>query len=138
MNTSKDLKKMNKNRKFIRDVIKILELGESGKYTKDEVKNHIKDHKIDGVHVFGSKGLLEGSDDGRYRLNLHGLELLLTHRSIEQSKKQSKWALWIATCSLVITAFALFWNIYPARKIDSQQKSFQHTSIINVNFNFRK
>lgn len=105
---------MNKDKKFINDVIKILELGEYGSYTKEELEIEFKKSNIDttSVHVYGSRGLLErNNSDGKYWLGLHGLELLLTHRSIKQAKKYSNIALWFSGISSIFAFFALIVNI---------------------------
>jgi len=98
--------------KFLRQVERALEAGADGPYdTKEELKHELEKRgvQIDEVHVFGSGGIYEQStkDDNKWRLNRHGLDLLLTHLSINQGRRTAFWALLFACLSLVVAGFSL-------------------------------
>ena len=108
-------------KKFIDDVLMVLEIGAEGRYTEDELKEKMGVHEVDlqGVHVFGARGIFERGAGEKLRLNMTGLNLLMTHRSIEQAKQQAEQAkqqaliaTWISMAAVVLTFLALAWSVY--------------------------
>ena len=106
---------MSAKQKFLKDVLTALEIGAEGPFTKDKLEDRLKDRGVhlDALHLFGARGLFEcNNEDGKRRLSLGGLNLLMSHRSIKQAKCYAIIAILIAAAALACPLY-LGWLSLP-------------------------
>jgi len=89
---------------FLKDVVAILEMGARGKYPKKEIEDEAEKRNLKVVHVFGERGLFEPiSGTDKYRLNnRHGLPLLMNHLTIQEARRHSDRAFFVAIAAIVV------------------------------------
>jgi hypothetical protein len=99
--------------KYIDAVLTVLEIGSERPHSREELDEQIQQRGIDSVHVYGAHGLFEKStSDEKYRLNIDALNLLMTHRSIQQAKRHALIANCFAAAACVIAALSLLGVVF--------------------------